>query len=103
MLLVIINSSVQNSIRENIRTEILTKEFSDMNNLIYEKEYIFFKKLADRFQIPVHEVKQSTLAYLGKQDLSFLIADSQEERNKLFLIMEMHIVQKRLYLNLNVF
>lgn len=69
-----------------------------MNNLIYEKEYIFFKKLADRFQIPVHEVKQSTLAYLGKQDLSFLIADSQEERNKLFLIMEQCPEKKIIYM-----
>lgn len=69
-----------------------------MNNLTYEKEYIFFKKLANRFQIPIHEVKQSTLTYLGKPDLSFLIADSQEERNKLFLIMEQCPEKKIIYM-----
>ena len=69
-----------------------------MNCLSYEKEYIFFKNLAERYQIPVHEMKQSSVEFISRQELSFLIAENAEENEKLFRIMEQCPEKKMVYM-----
>ena len=57
-------------------------------SISYEKEFIFLKKIAGRFQIPVHEIEQHFVSLLYDKKLTFFAGNSEEEKEKLCDIME---------------